>query len=109
MARTPNAAARIDPGQTDPQEDLPKAGPDDTPQASALADAGKRDEDAKPGEDFAVPGNDPSSVEKVSVKTSGAFILQDPYTFEDFSEEPKEVVKTTFVTDELEKGRLVEA
>jgi hypothetical protein len=105
----PRNATRVDPGQTDPQEPLAPASAADTPQASALADAGAREPDAKPGEDFAVPGVDPSNVEKITVHTSGEFGLQDPFTFEHITNEPKEVVKTSFISDELEKGRLVEA
>lgn len=56
-----------------------------------------------------VPGADPSDVTKVNVKTSGAFILLDPWTGSSIDEEGATVVRTQFIVDELASGRLVEA
>lgn len=112
MANKPTSATtKVDAGQTDPQEGLPKASANDTPQASALADAGKREEGDKPGEDYAVPGVDPSAVEKVTVKTTGDFNLQDPFTLAviDANSDGVEVVKTSFIADKIAAGQLEEA
>ena len=66
--------------------------------------------DGEPGVDHAVPGADPSKVERKTVRTSGKFSLKDPYSGLDIPKETDvEVVVTTFIRNRLETGDLVEA
>lgn len=58
----------------------------------------------------AAGGVDPSDAPKISVRTTGDFMLIDPYTGQEINHEgTTEVFKTTFVQDRLENGDLEEA
>lgn len=57
-------------------------------------------------------GSDPSVGERVNVKCSGAFILQDPYSLDTITEDggPEGgALRTSFIEDKLASGQLVEA
>jgi hypothetical protein len=58
----------------------------------------------------AAPVEQAHDAEKVTVKTSGSFMLIDPYNGNEFTaDEAKTVVKTAFVSERLNAGQLVEA
>lgn len=66
--------------------------------------------DGEAGVDYPVSGADPSNVEKMTVKTTGDFSLQDPNTGTDIPMgEKTEVVVTSFIRSRLENGDLEEA
>jgi len=58
----------------------------------------------------AAPVEKSPDAEKVTVKTSGSFMLIDPYNGNEFTaDEAKTVAKTPFVSERLDAGQLVEA
>lgn len=64
----------------------------------------------EPGIDHPVMGADPSNVEKLTVKTTGEFSLQDPYTGTHISKGSEtEVVVTAFIRGRIEIGDLEKA
>lgn len=78
--------------------------------APAPTPAAEPERTGEAGVDFAVPGNDPSTVEKITVKTTGEFNLMDPWTGSHIGAgEEVEVVKSQFIADKLESGELEEA
>lgn len=103
-AAAQESAPQVDPA---PEADLPK---DRDSTLTQTADAQPKEREGEPGVDYAVPGADPSNVEKITVKTSGEFTLQDPWTGKTIRKgEKTEVVVTTFIRDRLENGDLVKA
>lgn len=63
----------------------------------------------EPGEGHAVPGNDPSTKEYKTVRPTGSFSLQDPWTNKNIQRgEETKVVVTQFIRDRLENGDLEE-
>lgn len=80
-----------------------------TPAAAPLEEAPEIVLEPGPGAPGASTGAD---VEKISVTTSGAFMLMDPFsgvTVNPEGGEPVDAPKTGFITDNLENGRLIEA
>jgi hypothetical protein len=101
------AATRVDAPQVDPQpqEDQNVATEDTATAAVPMT------HDGEPGVDHPVSGADPSQVEKKTVKTTGKFLLQDPWTgtIIDENSDGTEVVVTSFIRNRLENGDLEEA
>lgn len=113
MARKPStSSAKTSAPQVEPntspstdKEDLRK--PAETAQT---ADTLPKTMPGEPGVDHPVSGADPSKVEKKTVRTTGEFSLQDPFTGADIPKgKDTEVVVTTFITSRLENGDLEEA
>lgn len=98
LTPTPEEAAGKNPDAVDDGAALAKVAPDLQTRA-----------DSEAGVDYAVPGSDPSTVEKIKVKTTGEFNLMDPYSGAHIGAgEEVEVVKTTFIQGRIDAKELEE-
>lgn len=110
----PSAAAPAAP-VVDPESDLGKARAIDADHSGGAIRAEDNAGDGRQidGAAEASPaGSDPSVGERVNVKCSGAFILQDPYSLDTITEDggPEGgTLRTSFIEDKLASGQLVEA
>lgn len=111
MARSSRqtSAASVDAPQVDPQpQEQSTVERETTPSETATA-AVPMSKQGEAGVDYAVPGADPSNVEKKKVKTAGKFTLLDPWTGTSIDRNGAEVVVTAFIRARLANGDLVEA
>jgi hypothetical protein len=97
----------------DPESDTAKAAEADRT-ARLLPAEDQTDAGTGQPAEAAPAGTDPSVSERVKVKTSGPFMLQDPYSLDTMTEADdgpsatKGVVRTAFVIDRLSAGQLIE-
>ena len=95
----------------DPESDLGKAAAADAAHSGGAIRAEDNAGDGRQidGAAEASPaGSDPSVGEKLTVKCSGDFILQDPYSLDTISKDGAEVTRTSFIDDRLASGQLIE-
>jgi len=95
----------------DPESDLGKAvASDEAHSGGAIRAEDNTDAGAGQPAEAAPAGTDPSVAEKIRVRTTGQFMLQDPYSLDTIEpgDAGAEVIRTAFIDDRLAAGQLEE-
>lgn len=112
MAKTPTAAGAREPNTNETPVEGSGATPNAKPEAPITTEAFTPPDALNPDKVGSTPpGLDLSNVETIKVKTTGDFMLQDPYTLKivDHDSEGEDMPKTSFIETALADGRLEKA